>query len=112
MSKLNYTLKDVQDMVHDEVARDYWSGDTPLNEIRDMMFLGLAEEAGEVAGICKRLIRGRDVDSEKANREYLAEELGDVLWYLAAIADGFGLSLDDIWQQNRHKLEERYGQNK
>lgn len=109
MSKINYTLKDVQSTVHDEVVRDYWGGDTPIMEIRDMMFLGLAEEAGEVAGICKRLIRGRDVDSEKANREHLSEELGDVLWYLSAIADGFELSLDDIWAQNRDKLEERYG---
>lgn len=102
----NY-LKNVQRDVHEDILAGYHDRDQ--RTIRDMLFMGLAEEAGEVAGIGKRILRGYDKDKTVATPEHLCEELGDVLWYLAGIADGFDLTLDDIWEYNRKKLEERYG---
>lgn len=102
-----YSLKDVQKDVHREIDRDFRS--RYMYEIKCMLFMGLAEEAGEVAGLGKRMIRGYDKDIQRFTMTNIAEELGDVLWYLAGVADTFGLSLDDIWKQNRDKLEARYG---
>ena len=65
---------------------------------------GLAEEAGEVLGIVrKHLYRGRPLDDAR-----LAEELGDALWCIAAVATARGLSLDTIAAANIEKLRQRY----
>lgn len=66
---------------------------------------GLTEEAGEVAGLLKReVFRENEVP-----RKRWVEELGDVLWYLIAVAKEKGLSLDEIFEYNQTKCYERYG---
>ncbi len=69
--------------------------------------LGLASEAGEVAGKIKKIIRdfGGVVDAER--KEQLRAELGDVLWYTAQLALQLDLSLDDIAEANIAKLMSR-----
>ena len=65
---------------------------------------GIAEEAGEVlAHVRKHLYQGRQLD-----RERLAEELGDVLWCIAAVATVSGLELGSIARQNQQKLAARH----
>ena len=65
---------------------------------------GLAEEAGEVLGMVrKHLYRKRPLDSAG-----LAEELGDALWCIAAVATARGLSLEAIAAGNIEKLRLRY----
>lgn len=68
--------------------------------------LGLANEAGEVLGKIKKVLR--DNDGEFA--EYIddiAAELGDVLWYIATLADDLGIELPYIAQANLNKLSLR-----
>lgn len=69
------------------------------------MILGIAGEAGEVAGKMKKYIRG-DKDYEKL-REELKAEIGDVLWYAAGAAQQLNLSLEDIAKANIEKLHDR-----
>jgi len=64
--------------------------------------LGLAGEAGEVAEKVKKHIRDGVL-----NVDDLKKELGDVLWYLAAIASDLGLNLDEIAEANLQKLRSR-----
>ena len=64
--------------------------------------LGLAGEAGEVAEKVKKHIRDGVL-----NVDDLKKELGDVLWYLAAIASDLGLNLDDVAEANLQKLRSR-----
>ena len=65
---------------------------------------GIAEEAGEVlAHVRKHLYQGRTLD-----RVRLAEELGDVLWCVAAVATTNELSLSAIARQNQEKLAARH----
>lgn len=64
--------------------------------------LGLAGEAGEVAEKVKKHIRDGVL-----NVEELKKELGDVLWYLAAIASDLDLTLDDVAEANLQKLRSR-----
>lgn len=66
---------------------------------------GLTEEAGEVAGLMKR----EAFRNQPQPRERWVEELGDVLWYLAAVCIAKGISLQEVWDENHKKLEARYG---
>lgn len=70
--------------------------------------LGLAGEAGEVANKAKKLIRDGATEEElQVKLIDIADELGDVLWYVAAMADACGVSMQQIAQANLHKLADR-----
>lgn len=66
--------------------------------------LGLAGETGEVADLIKK----DQYHSVPYNWRTIADELGDVLWYLTAVAEDHGLNLSDIAQINVDKLRKRY----
>ena len=78
--------------------------------------LGLAGEAGEVVEKVKKLIRDDDIPADcedaisalsRRQREAIALELGDVLFYVTAIAADIGLDLDEIATMNAEKLRDR-----
>lgn len=69
--------------------------------------LKLNGEAGEVAEKVGKVLRDNDgvfTDELKAG---IAAEIGDVLWYCAAIAQDLGFTLDDIANGNILKLKSR-----
>ena len=70
--------------------------------------LGIASEAGEVAGKMKKWIR--DGDSKMTREQWvqaMSSEIGDVLWYAARLADELDLDLGQIAQENMDKLLDR-----
>jgi hypothetical protein len=68
--------------------------------------LGLASETGSILNVYKKYLRdGIDL---AANREFLRGELGDLLWYTAAVATACGLDLEDIAQANLARTKDRY----
>ena len=69
--------------------------------------LGLAGEAGEVANKVKKLIRDGPDKRPDTWREDIASEIGDVLWYCAALATDLNLTLGMIAGQNEAKLSAR-----
>lgn len=69
--------------------------------------LGLNGEAGEVAEKIKKWIRDSGSDISKLDKQALSAELGDVLWYLARIADLIDIPLDSIAKDNIAKLASR-----
>lgn len=69
--------------------------------------LGLAGEAGEVAGKIKKIARDDDGLIHEAVRAKLADELGDVLWYVSQMASQLGLRLEGIARGNLAKLRDR-----
>tara|TARA_R110000751_G_scaffold123322_3_gene224153 strand:+ start:515 stop:844 length:330 start_codon:yes stop_codon:yes gene_type:complete len=69
--------------------------------------LGLAGEAGEVANKVKKLIRDGPENRPPTWREDIASEIGDVLWYCAALATDLNLTLGRIAAQNEKKLSAR-----
>lgn len=81
--------------------------------------LGLTGEAGEVADLIKKAIyHGRGFKQEhclspskreKAISYYdIKDELSDVLYYVDAMAQEFGFTLEDVARHNKEKLEKRY----
>ena len=73
--------------------------------------LGLANEAGEVAGKVKKIFRDKGGQISEEDRESLKHELGDVLWYLTQICTELGLSLDEVASANIEKLFSRLERN-
>ena len=66
--------------------------------------MGLNGEAGEVIDLLKKhIFQGHDLD-----KEHIAKELGDCLWYIAIAAKGAGYTLDEIAEMNKEKLRSRY----
>ncbi|MEU0941013.1 nucleoside triphosphate pyrophosphohydrolase family protein [Embleya sp. NPDC005971] len=71
-----------------------------------MPLLGLAGEAGSLATVYKKQLR--DGPAYEQAKQQLREELGDVLWYVAALAHNFNLTLEDIAAANLEKTKDRW----
>ncbi len=69
--------------------------------------LGTVEEAGEIAGRFKRIIRDQDSKITEANRQEMASEIGDVLWHLAVLSQELDIPFDQVAKQNLAKLADR-----
>jgi len=80
------------------------NADDRLTEI--VPFLGIIGEIGSVVSQLK--IKFRDGKSYVAYKKKLSEELGDVLWYVSAIATQNDLKLEEIATSNLHKIHDRF----
>jgi NTP pyrophosphatase (non-canonical NTP hydrolase) len=88
---------------YQSLARRTLGDRTPEQQLANAA-LGLAGEAGEVAEtIKKHLFHGRPLD-----RDAVVKEIGDCLWYVAAMATTLGVSLDEVGATNIDKLRRRY----
>ena len=66
--------------------------------------MGLCGESGECIDVLKKhMFQGHELDRQK-----LIDEASDCLWYLAEIASGLEISLDEIARHNIEKLKKRY----
>ena len=66
--------------------------------------MGLNGESGEIIDALKKhMFQGHKLD-----KEHLAKECGDVLWYVAIFAKSIGYTLDEIAEMNKEKLRKRY----
>jgi NTP pyrophosphatase (non-canonical NTP hydrolase) len=74
--------------------------------------LGLAGETGEVCEKLKKVIRDNAGVVSEERRAALKKELGDVLWYLAALCTELGLNLQEVAEQNLAKLAARQRESK
>jgi NTP pyrophosphatase (non-canonical NTP hydrolase) len=71
------------------------------------LVLGLVGEAGEIAEKAKKIIRDENNDQSKIDTSMITKELGDVLWYIAVLANYLDIPLDDIAEKNIAKLASR-----
>lgn len=80
-----------------------------LKRIDDLTYsvLALCGESGELANKLKK--------HHRAGTEYdvpvLADELGDVFWYVADAVGNLGMTLEDVAQMNIDKLAKRKAEN-
>lgn len=71
------------------------------------LLLALCGESGEIAEKAKKIIRDKDSDFSQWDREDIIKELGDVLWYVAILADYFDIPLGEVGDKNIAKLADR-----
>ncbi len=65
--------------------------------------LGIAGEAGDVAGCIKKTFSHGD-----NQKEGIRENLGDTMWYIAMICNFFKWDIEKVLEENIKKLEKRY----
>lgn len=75
-------------------------------EARLVPLLGLAGEVGTLLAGYKKFLR--DGEAYELFTDNVAEEVGDLLWYLANVADKWGLSLDQLAAANLNKTTDRW----
>ena len=70
--------------------------------------VGISGEVGELHSLVAKSIR----DETHVDREVFKKELGDILWFVAALADDCGFGLDEIALANIEKLNSRKSRDK
>ena len=73
--------------------------------------LGLVGEAGEIANKVKKILRDNNGELSEEVRKNLIKELGDVMWYCAAVATDLNTTLGEICFVNIEKLKSRQERN-
>lgn len=68
--------------------------------------LGFIGEAGEIANKYKKVIRG-DSELTEEKKKQIIDELGDCIYYLAALAFELGVNFSDLAASNLDKLRSR-----
>lgn len=91
-------------------SRDFEAIGARMSEVRNQRLLhagiGLATESGEfLDALKKHVFYGKDLDTVN-----LGEEMGDLFWYCAIVADELGLDLSKVMETNIAKLKARYGE--
>jgi len=82
----------------------------PPSHEKDLAFqrlivaIGLAGEVGEAIDLIKKV----EGHGHPLDRERLAGELGDVLWYIASLCSYYRLDMDRVATGNIAKLRKRY----
>ena len=79
------------------------AGEKSLQEIM-YLSLALTGEGGELANHVKKLCRDGDTTER---RELVKKELGDILWYVARLADVLDTDLESLLLENQQKIEKR-----
>lgn len=103
---------DTKDYVQNAIkteSRDFEAIGQRLQSVENQRLLhagiGLATEAGEfLDALKKHVFYGKDLD--KVN---LREEMGDIFWYCAIIADQLEVDFSEVMERNITKLKARYG---
>ena len=88
---------------------EWFSFEPGKKELLGLLYCGLgtAEEAGEVAGKIKKVVRDNNGVVDDVQRERIKKEMGDVLWYLAGVAKELGINLGSVARDNILKLQGR-----
>jgi NTP pyrophosphatase (non-canonical NTP hydrolase) len=100
-------------MEHELTLREYQRQAMRTNRVRGedltsimVPLLGLAGEAGSLLTEYKKWLR--EGERYRPFTDQVSEEIGDILWYLATIAQREGLDLQEIAEENLAKLQDRW----
>jgi NTP pyrophosphatase (non-canonical NTP hydrolase) len=74
---------------------------------KSIWVMGIAGEAGEVVEKWKKAIAYRQGEFTPEQHDDFVKELGDVIWYIATLADSLGMTLEEVMQRNVKKLADR-----
>jgi len=89
---------------YQEKSKRTMNSSLPEKDQLNNYVFGLVGEVGETVDLLKKYFyHGHEIDKPE-----LKNELGDILWYVSAVASLFDLDLQEIAQGNIEKLERRY----
>ena len=73
--------------------------------------MGVAGEAGEVVEKWKKIVAYKEGKISDEDLQEFKKELGDVVWYIAVMANSLGLTFEEIMALNVKKLQDRQKRN-
>lgn len=76
----------------------------PLPQALQHGMLGIITEAGELGDTIKKSV----IYEKPLDFNNVEEEIGDLLWYIAVVANACGINLEDCAVKNIEKLWKRY----
>ena len=74
--------------------------------------LGVGGETGELLEKIKKHFRDDYGVMTDEKKKEIIKEMGDIQWYLARLADAFGIKFNDVAEENLKKLLSRKKRNK
>jgi len=101
MENLSFREYQIRSKTFAEYPKD-WENPAPIYP-----YLGLTEEAGEVAGKMAKVIRDKRIYMTPDEEAGILAECGDVLWNLSQIVNDLGYDLEDVARDNLTKLKDR-----
>jgi NTP pyrophosphatase (non-canonical NTP hydrolase) len=106
-----------EDCKHRQTTFDEYQGQTnktalyreTINSDKHIYYvsLGLCNEAGEVAGVVKKVLRDKSGVFDTESTDKLRDEIGDVLWYCAQLCEIANITLGAVALRNLSKLFSR-----
>lgn len=69
--------------------------------------LGLSGEVGETLELVKKALRDEGGNFSEERLEKLHKEIGDILWYIAALCEDLGFDMGAVAAGNLEKLQSR-----
>lgn len=87
------------------LARRTQNNELAIEEKERHALFGMASEVGEIHAIYQKVYQGHVMDYMQ-----VVDEMGDLMWFMAELADAIGVSLDDVADHNIGKLKKRYPQ--
>mgnify|MGYP001586642477 CR=1 FL=1 len=94
----------IQEAIRTERIEYDFSETNGLSPRVEHAVMGLVTEAGELMSVVKKA----KIYGKKPDAVNIIEEAGDVMWYLAVLADELGVSFEEIWDKNIRKLQVRF----
>jgi len=96
-------------MDFNEYQKQAWKTAMYPNKGNNIIYptLGLGGESGEVLEKIKKIMRDNNMNISNEKKEELMKEIGDVLWYIAALTTELKLNLNEIAEKNISKLNSR-----
>lgn len=86
-------------------SKDYkFKGVSGVSPRVEHAVMGISTEAGELMDAVKKA----KIYGVKLDKINLIEEMGDLMWYLALLADDLNVNFEEIWDKNIRKLKIRY----
>lgn len=85
------------------LARRTQNNELAIEEKERHALFGMASEVGEIHAIYQKVYQGHAMDYMQ-----VVDEMGDLMWFMAELADAIGVSLDDVADHNIAKLKKRY----
>lgn len=85
------------------LARRTQNGNLSAGEKERHALHGMAGEVGEIHGLFQKVYQGHALDIDRVK-----SELGDLMWFMAELADSRGFTLGEAAEHNIDKLRARY----
>ncbi len=84
------------------------------NYTKQLALLGLVGEVGELSDVIKKEHIYSDMSKFESKynmsvKDKIKDEMGDILWQFSLVASLYGLSFEEIIEENVRKLNSRHG---